>query len=332
MRKISFVVGKDYQANKIFDLTNMSLNRDNCLKPFFLLKEEFKKKGYDLITSDLLSTDDADLVLYNEMPKPFPSQIVKEKSYLMLFETELIRPDNWLLPQHQKFKKIFTWHDKFVDEKTYFKFNFPNDIQTTPPGKFLRNKLLTSISGNKTSHHPLELYSKRLETIKWLEKFHPESFDYFGMGWNYRFDLWWQKVFRKLRVLKFFPVNRSISYKGIVNEKLTVLRNYKFALCYENGRDIDGYITEKIWDCFFAGTIPIYWGAGNISKYIPENCYIDRTKFKNHEELYQYLILMTDQEIFEYQTRIEDFLKSGRANPFSNEFFASTIVNGMIHE
>jgi hypothetical protein len=30
----------------------------------------------------------------------------------------------------------------------------------------------------------LELYSKRVEAIKWFEKNHPEDFDFYGIGWD----------------------------------------------------------------------------------------------------------------------------------------------------
>lgn len=332
MKKISFVVGKDYQNNRIFDLSNISLNRDNCLYPFFLLREEFKKHNYDLVTSDLLTPELADLVLYNEMPKPFPDNINLGKSFLMLFETELIRPDNWDLKKHAHFKKIFTWNDKIIDGEKYVKFNFPNEIKVTTPGAIERTGFLTSISGNKTSSHPLELYSERLKTMRWFEENHPNDFDYYGIGWDYKFDVWWQKVFRKLKVLKFFPQNPSTSYKGRVDEKFSTLRKYIFALCYENGRDIDGYITEKVFDCLFAGTIPIYWGARNISQYVPSACFIDRTKFDSNEGLYNFLKDMTDDKILHYQKSIEAFLKSDDAAPFSNEFFAKNIVGTMLNE
>lgn len=332
MKKISFVVGHDYQSNKIFDLNNPFLNRDNCLYPYFLLREEFKKIGFDLQTSDLLPPAIADLVIYNEMPSPFPTNIDLSKSYLLLFETELIRPDNWDLKKHKFFKKIFTWNDKVVDGKRYIKFNFPNEIKTTPPGLSGRAGFLTSISGNKTSNHPLELYSKRLESIKWFSKNHPEEFTYFGIGWNYTFSLKMQKILRKLRLLSFVPQNTSPSYGGRVDQKLTVLRGFKFALCYENGKDITGYITEKIFDCFFAGTIPVYWGADNISSYVPEGCYVNREMFKNNEELYRYLKEMSESEILTMQKNIEKFLKSDKVTPFSNEFFAKNIIETVINE
>jgi hypothetical protein len=332
MKKISFVVNRDYQQNKIFDLSDKILNRDNCLSPYFELRERFKEKGYDLQTSDILSPEEADVVLYNEMPKKSPSLNEVKKSYLMLFETSIIRADNWDIGKHQFFKKIFTWHDTFVDGLKYIKFNFPNQIKSTAPGLVGRDKLLTSISGNKTSSHSLELYSKRLETIRWFEKHHPQDLDYYGIGWDYSFDVWWQKFFRKLHILKFFPKHKSLSCKGRIEEKLVTLRKYKFALCYENGRDIDGYITEKIFDCFFAGTIPIYWGANNIQDYIPENCFIDKRNYKLDQEVYNLIKNMKDLEIIAYQSNIESFLKSEKITPFSNDIFVSTIVENIINE
>jgi hypothetical protein len=332
MKKVSFVVGKDYQNNRIFELENFSLNRDNCLYPFFLLREEFAKRGYELITSDLLGVDHADLVLYNEMPKPFLKNIDQTKSFLMLFETDLIRRDNWDLKKHSHFKKIFTWNDKIIDGEKYFKFNFPNEIKKTPIGLSDRTGFLTSISGNKTSNHPLELYSQRLDTIRWYEENHPESFEYYGIGWDYKFDVWFQKLFRKFKILKFLPKNHSPSYRGRVEEKLTVLRKYKFALCYENGKDIDGYITEKIFDCLFAGAIPIYWGPLNIFQYVPRNCFIDRTQFNSQKELHEFLVNLSDEEILQYQRNIESYLMSEMVKPFSNEFFAKHIVRTLLDE
>lgn len=332
MKKISFVVGRDYQQNRIFDLSDKRLNRDNCLYSFFLLKEEFQKRGYELITSDLLSPKDADLVLYNEMPKPMDWSIDPKKSYLMLFESELIRKDNWDATKHTFFKKIFTWHDDYVDQKKYIKFNFPNEIKTTKVGLEGRSGFLISISGNKTSFHPLELYSERVKTIKWFESNHPTKLDYYGVGWEYKIDLKWQKVFKKLHLTSLLPVNKSPSFKGRVEQKLEALRRYKFSLCYENGKDINGYITEKIFDCFFAGTIPVYWGPQNITTYIPANCFIDRTKFKTDLELYNYLSGLSDDEIINFQKNIEIFLSSDQMKLFSNPFFASHIVQVVLNE
>lgn len=332
MKKISFVVSKDYQNNKIFDLQDKRLNRDNCLFPYQMLREKFQILGFELITSDLVAPESADLVLYNEMPKPFPLSINKEKSFLLLFESELIRPDNWNKNNHQFFKKIFTWDDRLVDEKKYFKFNFPNKISTTVIDKEKRKKLITLIAGNKNCSHPKELYSERIKSIRWFEKNHPEDFDYYGIGWDYSISLWWQKVFKKLKLLSLIPKSPSLCYRGKVASKFETLKNYQFSICYENGRDIDGYITEKIIDCFVSGNIPVYWGPTNIENHIPQNTFIKRIDFKTHEELYSYLKNMNLEMIQEYQKNIHDFLKSDMGYRFSNEYFVEVIIKGILSE
>jgi hypothetical protein len=63
------------------------------------------------------------------------------------------------------------------------------------------------------------------------------------------------------------------------------LEKYKFSICYENARDTPGYITEKIFDCFFAGCVPIYWGANNITDHIPKECFIDKRDFEDYKVL-----------------------------------------------
>ncbi len=332
MKKISFVVGKDYLNNKIFDLNNKSLNRDDCLLPFFMLREKFFSLGYEMSTQDLIDPNDADIVLYNEMPKPYKGKIDSKKSYLMIFESELIRPDNWDLNKHKNFKKIFTWHDQFVDRDKYLKFYFPNKIRLTPAETQKRLKFLTLISGNKTCRHPLELYSKRLETIRWFEKNHPEEFDYYGIGWEYQMSIWWQKVFNRLRLLDFIPKSPSPSYRGKADSKFRTLKDYQFSICYENGKDVDGYITEKIIDCFVSGNIPVYWGPNNIDSHIPNNTFIDRRSFANHAELYSHLKEMSLETIQSYQDNIVKFLESDKGHKFSNECFVEIITKGLLSE
>jgi len=58
---------------------------------------------------------------------------------------------------------------------------------------------------------------------------------------------------------------------------LNVFNKYKFIICFENSYD-DGYITEKIFNCFFAKTIPIYMGSPIVEKYLNTDSFIDGRK------------------------------------------------------
>ena len=56
-------------------------------------------------------------------------------------------------------------------------------------------------------------------------------------------------------------------------DKWEGLAPFRYSIAVENSRH-DHYWTEKIADCFLAGTVPIYWGAPNIRDYFPEEAMI----------------------------------------------------------
>jgi len=328
VNKACIVVPATYQNNKLFDLNDKIINRDNCMYPFHLLKEKFKDISIDLATQDINSVEDSEIVIYNEMPNILPKREDVCKSYLLMFESELIRPDNWDSEKHKYFNKIFTWKDDIVDNKKYFKFNFAQEIANHINKDLSRKeKLCTLIAGNKKSNHPLELYSKRVEAIKWFEKNHSEDFEFYGMGWDKysSSNKYINFILSKLKISTLFVTNYS-SYRGKLTSKKETLERYQFAICYENARDIPGYITEKIFDSFFAGCVPIYWGANNITKHIPKECFIDKREFNTYEDLYQYIKNMSDEIFLNYLENIEKYLNSDNSHIFSSKYFAEQII------
>ena len=161
--------------------------------------------------------------------------------------------DNFDPSNHNYFKKIFTWNDDIVDGVKYFKLNLANKIPLNfrvDLGK--KNRFCTMIAGNKTNTDRRELYSERAKAINWFEKNHPKEFDLYGFNWgksNYTFPNSKLNKFSLFR--KIFTSTHTV-YKGTLNRKKDTLEQYRFSICYENARNINGYITEKIFDCFFA--------------------------------------------------------------------------------
>jgi hypothetical protein len=58
-----------------------------------------------------------------------------------------------------------------------------------------------------------------------------------------------------------------------LSDKWDGLAPYRYSIAIENSQH-DHYWTEKIADCFLAGTVPIYWGAPNIRDYFPAEAMI----------------------------------------------------------
>lgn len=64
--------------------------------------------------------------------------------------------------------------------------------------------------------------------------------------------------------------------------QLKKISEYKFCLAFESSFHpfwSYGFVTERILNCFRAGTIPIYVGAYNIQEYVPTDLFIDFRQF-----------------------------------------------------
>ena len=80
-------------------------------------------------------------------------------------------------------------------------------------------------------------------------------------------------------------------------EIISVFSQYKFIICFENSKT-PGYITEKIFNVFLAGSIPIYDGAPNITDYINieafipfDNLFLNKIQLLlNNKELYNSIV------------------------------------------
>ncbi len=337
--KIFLVCGSDfYYKNKIFDI-NSSQNRDNAYYPIYLLRCALLEKGIDLNTFDYFDKrNDRDYqLIFSDIPRNIYTILNDHKNapkFLILSESEVTLSLNWDRKIHSYFTKIFTWHDDLVDGRKYFKLNFTNLFpRNISNGLYRKEKLLTLIAQNKKAKHPLELYSKRLEAIRWFEKYHLNEFDLYGIGWDeYTFEgIRPARALNKLRFFRKLFAGHFPSYKGRIEGKKPVLEKYKFAICFENAKDIPGYITEKIFDCFFAGCVPIYWGANNVTDHIPKNCFIDKREFDSYEALYEFIKGMDDATYLQYLKNAQEYLNSPMSYEFTAECFAKTIIKEVLN-
>jgi hypothetical protein len=122
------------------------------------------------------------------------------------------------------------------------------------------------------------------------------------------------------------------NYRGTVTCPRECLKHYRFCICYENMRDVRGYITEKLFNCLISYCVPIYWGASNITDYVPEGCFIDRRAFTDYETLYQYLKQMSAAEYARYLENIVQFLQSPAALKFTPESVWQCVEAGLLAE
>lgn len=298
----------------MFSEKNTFFSENQGKNPMYLVKEILEQKGIRLI--DAAKGDSPakfDLILYfgniNIQILSKFRDVVNVYFALEPPAVDVTHEKNNLLQLKKYFDYIVTWNDDLIDKETFIKFNyivdFFNYMNHVP---FENKKLLTNISGNKKSNHKDELYSKRLDVINYFETLEQEDFEFWGSGWD-------KKIYK--------------NYRGTASSKIDVYKNFKYAICFENQRKLNGYITEKILDCFVCGIVPIYWGAENIEQYVPKECYIDYRDYENIEALISFLKNISKEQYYDYINNIKCFLNSERIAGFKPEAFANIIIGLM---
>ncbi len=73
------------------------------------------------------------------------------------------------------------------------------------------------------------------------------------------------------------------------NEMMTWMSDCKFVIAYENQSSFDGYITEKPFQAYFSGAIPIYYGNKIATQDLNLKAIIYANDFKTEDELLEYV-------------------------------------------
>jgi alpha(1,3/1,4) fucosyltransferase len=327
MRKIIVApFSKVFEKNEMFNPDSI-YNNENRLKSHVLTKtilerDNYKIDTYDLISAEQISNNDI-FLSYNHHPKVF-RQVGKKIRYenRILIAQEPLAKLNFSPSTLKYYGKILTWNEQILNSDKVQRIKaYPItkvNVEWIPVEK---RKFLTNISINKTSRFRGELYSERLKTILLAENIFPGEFDHYGVGWNT------SKSFLQRIGLKSY--NYISSYKGMLNGKYETLRHYKFSICYENNKTLPGNITEKIFDCFQCGVIPLYWGAPDILKYIPADTFIWRENFRSNEEMLLYIRSMPHTEISTMVSSIRSFINSDAMADFWDDTYTARIVDAV---
>lgn len=305
------------RENYLFLNTDAGIGSD-LLLPFNRLHRLGLQKNISFKTLDTLAPSDTlDALLFLDRPSPedaiansYLAHFVGPK-FLLLFENRLVRPQNWDADYHRLFSRIFTWNDDLADRDIYRKINFSTDLAPVHPfprdrSEWTEKQTCSLISIFRSNPHPESLYNQRIVAAEAAQAVSSSLLEIWGKGWSQ----------------ERFP-----NYRGPARCKLEVLSKYRFSLCFENFRGLRGYITEKIFDCFKAGTVPIYWGAENVHQWIPPDCFIDARAFRSFDDLWKYVEGISWDTYQLHARAIENFLSGAASGPFSIETFCNTLLD-----
>lgn len=317
MKKLAILpASKEHDNNLLF---NISCMNDILVQAHIDLVNQIKD-DYEVTTLDTVEDySQLDVVFLYRIEYKYLVKLLKSKKlaktvYFAWEPPVVIRYNSkknlrkrWV---QDTFRFIMTWDDDLVDGVFFRKLQWTvNDFVINSSTFFVDDvnyntkKLVTQISSNKKSSLMNQLYSLRKIINLSAESIFKGDLEYYGPGWS----------------------EKNKSYMGVSDNKAKTLNKYKFSFCIENMAETNGYITEKIFDIFREGVIPIYLGAKNIGDYIPYDTFIDFKNFHSLEHLYVKLTNINFEEYRIYQKKIYDFLNSNDAQVFTNSLFIKNI-------
>lgn len=321
---------------------NKLFNRDfvygisHTLLPVCYLAEEGRKEGLEFITPDVFlknpkAYEGKRCFLISHLVSDVTEKLVSlgvEPLLLTCQESPFIATRFYMnLTRYTRmfrYSMLFPGMKKRTSSRTtflpmFFPQFFSGFVHEHVP--FEKKKGIVYIASNKETKDPIKtiiikvlygfsvqlIYALRRKIIRFLSD--QGSFDLYGRGWEKETEEYIKKV-----------------YKGPVDDKEKVLCEYKYVLCLENAV-FPGYITEKIFDCFFAGAVPLYAGAPDIDAYIPSNTYINVRSFATFDDLKSHLDSIDEETYNEYLRNIEAFLHSDAFLKWTHTQFTSTVLD-----
>lgn len=311
-----------YYGNRLFDTTNPVLNRDGTLEPFQRLRRALEAQHVRINTADYLLegrmcepvSEYYSLGLPDNFRKLVGRKDLRLRGFVIM-EPPVVAPKLYrALPELTRhFEQVYLHNTvgegyslKNVDRSKLRRFYWPQPLKDAIEpywSKLDRLNRIVVINGN---HIPRslrnELYSKRIEAMAALAK--SGVVDLYGRGW----DKWWSH--RSMWPPYWLNYRTLMSiYRGACASKYEVLSQYRFSLCFEN-MAMEGYVTEKIFDCLYAGTIPIYLGAKDIEQLIPADAYIDSRRYGSWDEMCDQVLSLTSEEVAAMKEAGRAFLRS----------------------
>ncbi|MGB1361127.1 MAG: glycosyltransferase family 10 domain-containing protein [Alphaproteobacteria bacterium] len=226
--------------------------------------------------------DNPDVVIYSSFGNEFLNYL---NAKLIFYATEHYFPNSL-------YADYLITSKPANDSKSFRMANFPfypfvqefiNQNNSSEYKKFPKTEFCNFIYNNKNAKN-------RNNFFKLLSNY--KKVDSFG------------KLFNNKTINDFNDIPQNLHWK---EEKIHILKRYKFTICFENGLRPYSF-SEKVIQALQAGSIPIYWGDNSIYDYVNPDAIIDARKFNNMNKVVEYIEYLENNK-----TAME---KIKNANPF----------------
>lgn len=339
-----------FERDALFNGREVPSMGDNLMAPYVELRSWFAARGVRVHTADRLVRREVGARINVVVSFGLRARYAKLSrrgdvllSAFFAFESPVVEPALYRgLPRARKFfKRVFSFTDADALRPLLKRpvaldtFRLPYAFDAIREDLWRRSDrgFLVVLNNNKQPALAWnELYTERLRAIAWFAR--TGEVDLYGRGWDgppfhmgighlpgsvqhlLRFGV---RLARRIHPDKLLDAARR-AHRGTTPSKLARLSQYTFCLCFENAQ-VNGYVTEKVFDCFATGTIPIYLGAPDISRYVPVGSFIDMRQFQDYEELRRFLRALSPGAVQAYREAGRRFMGSPGFRPFATGTF-----------
>jgi alpha(1,3/1,4) fucosyltransferase len=350
-------------GNRLLRPESSQFTGDNLLAPYAALGERLTKAGIVTQTADQLperpdgrrhlvisfGTRDRMVRFSVSRYRALARRTDVVMSAFFAMECPIVEPTmyQWLPALSTIFRRTYSWTDAaslrpFTRKpvQNLQSFWWPQSFDAIHERLWSQRdrKFLVMMNANKLPRlYVDELYTSRLRAVAYFEQF--GEIDLFGPGWGdapmrvgktwtpYAIRRFEPSLWRLKQKISPDPTYAAIARaaRGRADSKSETIAGYRFALCFENSI-LKGWMTEKLFDCFFAGTIPVYWGAPDVLERVPADCFIDMRQFSGFEELRRFLHAVTPAQEQRYREAAREYLASDQFTPFRTRTFVETIA------
>jgi hypothetical protein len=339
-------------GNRLFDREINPFAGDDILAPYVALHDRLTRAGVVVRTADQLAPQPdgrQKFVISFGTPDRLVELSVRRYAVLarradvvlsafFAMECPVVEPKMFrALPTLQKlFRRVLSWSD--TDALLPFtgapvkveSFSWPQSFDAVHERLWQQGnrKFLLMMNANKLPRLFVnELYTARLRAVEFFHRY--DEIDLYGRNWDRapaRVGKTWTPYALRRLVTKGWELRQRLlpdplyraaasATRGTARSKSATVAKYRFALCFENSI-LKGWMTEKLFDCFFAGTVPVYWGAPDVLDRVPAECFIDMRQFDDFSELRTFLHALTPSDERRYREAARDYLGSDQFTPF----------------
>ena len=317
---------RGFLGDILLDPPVASLRHRQTEGPYRELAKSLESRGYLLRTMKTLVGQPVAEIHVNVQP------IKTQPAFLLRMESGYVVPENDDLQQLNGYTRVFTWDRNLARGCNFEYVPHPQDLSIPMHGSWPtwqeRPLSFCLIAANKMLRRPTsaDLYVERQRIIRWFERHAPSDFELYGRNWNLPMASR-TAVGLALRGLGKLGLvrGRLVVYRGEIPDKVPVLRRSRFAFALENVEGLEGYLTEKLFDCLYEGCIPIYLGDPGVSEILPNEVYVPYFRGQSLKELYANLTSMSSAEYSERQAAIRGFLGSEACRALSSQGFARRV-------